>query len=382
MAQAVWVFSILYLVANSSYAQVFSHQDQGKHFEAEVTQVTLLVKERNDGVSIINSDLFCPLGSAVRANVLPASASSPKLCFVFSKERCAYTRVQNGKAIQKEALARGGRSFMCIELATVQDAERLAALVNAGPQRAQHAFVRPPTPAAKTNPMMTGPAPSQEAKPTPTLAERTQQGSSPPPTSTTKIKPAAVTPAPSESVVQTPPASERTQQASTAPSSLKANAAVATPAPSLAKRQTTVSSRSHNATAVPVKAESRSNAELSTFEQQETNEGSGRWIVSRFMIKAWGNERLTENTYATASIVDEGGAGRVGGDHVYIRNESTKYPLYYGLRKAPDEKLEPGQEVTVAVESYKSGANASITRQLITLKWFDETATKRKRRIN
>jgi hypothetical protein len=111
--------------------------------------------------------------------------------------------------------------------------------------------------------------------------------------------------------------------------------------------------------------------ESSSGGRSKPAEGSGRWIMSRFVIKAWGNERFSESTYGTASIVDASGAARVAGDHLYIRNESTKHVLYYGLRRTADEKLEPGQEVTVAIGRGDAEAGAP-TRQLITVRWFDE----------
>jgi hypothetical protein len=100
---------------------------------------------------------------------------------------------------------------------------------------------------------------------------------------------------------------------------------------------------------------------------------AGRWVTSWFNVGLGGNPRLNRMTYATASIVDETGAARTPGGHLYIRNESDKYPLYYGLYDAPKQKLEPGQEVTLSLSSRRS-ANAPITNQTVTLRWFDARA--------
>ena len=71
----------------------------------------------------------------------------------------------------------------------------------------------------------------------------------------------------------------------------------------------------------------------------------------------------------------------MSGDYIYIRNESTTYALYYGLRETADKKLLPGQDVTLPVENHDSDNKENVTRQMITLKWYDETATSAKRSI-
>ncbi|MGZ8199121.1 MAG: hypothetical protein ACXWVP_12245, partial [Burkholderiales bacterium] len=62
------------------------------------------------------------------------------------------------------------------------------------------------------------------------------------------------------------------------------------------------------------------------------------------------------------------------GGHLYIRNESDKYPLYYGLRNAATNRLEPGEEVTLPLIPSQSASQAPITQRSVFLRWYDETA--------
>lgn len=106
----------------------------------------------------------------------------------------------------------------------------------------------------------------------------------------------------------------------------------------------------------------------------EREAGAGRWTTSWFTIRLGGNPRLAERTYASASIVDDAGAAKAPGGHLYIRNESDKYPLYYGLRRAATDKLEPGEEVILSLTATQSVPQAPITQHSVVLKWFDEPA--------
>jgi hypothetical protein len=130
-----WLVCLALATANAS-AQVFSHKHRGEHFEATVTADRIVVKERYRGATTIHGDLTCPLGSGVGANLV-AEADS-KLCLTFSTDECEYTRYQNGNAIHKDELATARVPRMCIALASARDAQRLVALVNAGPQPNGH----------------------------------------------------------------------------------------------------------------------------------------------------------------------------------------------------------------------------------------------------
>jgi hypothetical protein len=121
----------LVLLSADAWGQVFSHKHQGEHFEATVTADRVLVKERYKGATTVHGDLSCPLGSAVRASLLPSEEA--KLCLMFSAGECEYSRYQNGAPIHKEELANARVPMMCIALGNERDANRLVALVNAGP---------------------------------------------------------------------------------------------------------------------------------------------------------------------------------------------------------------------------------------------------------
>jgi hypothetical protein len=132
-----WLVCLAIATANASAQQVFSHKHRGEHFEATVTADRIVVKERYKGATTIHGDLTCPLGAGVRASLLAEVDS--KLCLTFSTDECEYTRYQNGNAIHKEELANARVPRMCIALASARDAQRLVALVNAGPQPNGHA---------------------------------------------------------------------------------------------------------------------------------------------------------------------------------------------------------------------------------------------------
>jgi hypothetical protein len=130
-----WLLCLALATANAS-AQVFSHKHRGEHFEATVTADRIVVKERYRGATTVHGDLTCPLGSGVSANLL--AEADAKLCLTFSTDECEYTRYQNGNAIHKDELATARLPKMCIALASARDAQRLVALVNAGPQPNGH----------------------------------------------------------------------------------------------------------------------------------------------------------------------------------------------------------------------------------------------------
>jgi len=144
--QNLWLVCLSFVAANVD-AQVFSHRDQGEHFEAMVTNERIVVKQRYEGASTIHGDLSCPLGPAVRAHTLLTADS--KVCFTFATNRCEYTRYQNGKAIHAQELANTGVPKMCIVLASAQDAQRLTVLVNAGRQQVQQPTAVPAAQAAR-----------------------------------------------------------------------------------------------------------------------------------------------------------------------------------------------------------------------------------------
>jgi hypothetical protein len=113
-------------------AEVFTNKREADHFEAIVTPEKLIVRERYRGATTIYGDLSCPLGPAVKATILPPGTDG-RLCFQFVKDKCEYTRFQDGEPIHKEELA-NTQPRMCIALSTSDEAKQLAALVNVGPR--------------------------------------------------------------------------------------------------------------------------------------------------------------------------------------------------------------------------------------------------------
>lgn len=146
--------AMLFALASASQAQVFTHEVAGKRVEAEVTTETLAIREKSTSGSGKGSDFVCPLGTAVRANVVPAASGGGKVCFVIARDRC------NGSgATATSARNANSSAFKCIDLATPQEADAIAALVNAGPQQPRVSpLARPaasavvPPPSASQNP--------------------------------------------------------------------------------------------------------------------------------------------------------------------------------------------------------------------------------------
>lgn len=156
-----WLVCLAFVTANA-HGQVFSHKHQGEHFEATVSADRIVVKERYKGATTIYGDLSCPLGSSVRANLLPAAES--KLCLTFSVDECDYSRYQNGSAIHKDELAHARLPKMCIVLANAKDARKLVNLVNSGPQpNGQTAESPAPELATTTAATADAPAPAAES---------------------------------------------------------------------------------------------------------------------------------------------------------------------------------------------------------------------------
>jgi hypothetical protein len=130
VTHGLWlVFAIA--AVRGAFAETFSYTRGAEHFEAVVTEERVVVKERFQGATTIYGDLSCPLGPAVKAR--PVAAAPSRLCLIFAKNRCDYTRYQNGVAIHTDELAKSPAPKMCVVLANARDARRFASLVNAGP---------------------------------------------------------------------------------------------------------------------------------------------------------------------------------------------------------------------------------------------------------
>jgi hypothetical protein len=146
--QRLLVGWVVLCAANLAGAQVFTHKGEAEHFEAVVTADQLVVRERYRGATTIYGDLSCPLGPAVKATILPPGTDG-RLCFQFARDKCEYTRFQNGEPIHKEELAGAVQPRMCIAVASAEEAKQLAALVNVGPRpRAQSGIGATGIPAA------------------------------------------------------------------------------------------------------------------------------------------------------------------------------------------------------------------------------------------
>jgi hypothetical protein len=312
----LWLRCLLLITAGIANAEIFTHKDEAEHFEVVVTHDDLVVKERYHGASTIYGDLSCPLGSAVRASVLPLT-NDRRLCFNFSRERCEFMRFQNGNPIHAEVLGNASPR-MCIALANAQDAQRLVALVNAGPRSG------PPVGS-------TGPSETQQAIAVPPAASPAEKAG--------KIAP--------------PP---RRPGAPTAPAAAagKEREGTGSTAPARDAKSSTASARH------PV--------------YRETTTPSGKWITESFVVGPTGNRRMAERTYAVAYVLDDG-PGRPPGLYVSIKNRSDKHLLFYGLGNEAQKRLEPGAEVIVPVK--RNAARAGARQQTVTLLWFDRAPAAR-----
>jgi hypothetical protein len=79
-----------------------------------------------------------------------------------------------------------------------------------------------------------------------------------------------------------------------------------------------------------------------------------------------------------AFIVNQHGDANTRGGYLRIKNTSTKYPAYFGLSSVINDKLEPGEVVTLIVDRYRGPKDTASTVQTVTFKYF-VTSPKRKK---
>ena len=72
--------AISMVFAQQAAAEVFAFESGGRQYEADVTAEALTLREKRDDPSADAGAFTCPLGSAVRANVVPAGANGTKVC--------------------------------------------------------------------------------------------------------------------------------------------------------------------------------------------------------------------------------------------------------------------------------------------------------------
>lgn len=348
---------VVLCTANLAAAQVFTNKREAEHFEALVTPDQLVVRERYQGASTIYGDLSCPLGPAVKAVILPPGTDG-RLCFHFLKDKCEYTRFQNGEPVHKEELANAVQPRMCIALASGQEAKQLAAVVNVGPRPREQTGIgstgSPATPAVAT----AAPASAATGAESAPLPEPQQSKAEPPKTEGT-LKSAGVETR-SAGVETVKPTAETAPKPQTA-----AGPAAREAAPSRrnsddakeASNRQSASSQSKGSAASPGK----------TVTHGYT--ASGKWVTESFVVGPGGNRRMAERTYASAFLLDDK-PGRPAGRYLYIRNKSNKHLLFYGLGEGPQSKLDPGAE-TVITLAYGPVAQAQANQTTVTLLWFD-----------
>lgn len=126
---------VVLLTSLPSAAEVFSHRTAGSAWEAEVTRDAFTLRETRKGTTG-GSHCVCPFGPAVRASVLRTVSGAARLCFVFSADRCAY-RSADGAPAGPIAQRPGMGVFKCVDFLPVENADALAALVNAGTRTQQ-----------------------------------------------------------------------------------------------------------------------------------------------------------------------------------------------------------------------------------------------------
>ena len=352
----------LALFAASASGEVFTHRNQAENFEAVVTADQLVVKERYQGATTIYGDLTCPLGPAVSAVVLPL-ASDGRICLQFSKDKCKYTRFQNGEPIHGEEL-KAPKPRMCIALASAQDAQRFAVLVNAGLQPTPAPAVGSTSSGAREAPVAGESGAASAPRNEQALPAERQPAVKPPP-----VPPVAkVEVAPSRPAAALPPSP---------PAEPEPKAQTAVPAPRQAQsaqrdedeKKTTTASRSSSA--VPASPAMPSSARSSNH--TNTSAPSGTWVTESFVVGPDGSRRMTERTYASA-FVGKNAPGKPPGDYLYIRNKSDKHLLFYSLGDGPQLRLEPGSQVVLALGLDRSGARGE-TQKSVTLLWFDAGAS-------
>jgi hypothetical protein len=172
---------------HAASAEVFTHKSEAGHFEAVVTPDKLVVRERYRGATTIYGDLSCPLGPAVKAAIVPPGTDG-RLCFQFVKDKCEYTRFQDGEPIHKEELA-NTQPRMCIALATPDEAKQLAASVNVGPRPSQQSAVGATGSAATLASAGGAAASTSTTKNEPAASPETQQSRNAAPPSATSVTP-------------------------------------------------------------------------------------------------------------------------------------------------------------------------------------------------
>jgi hypothetical protein len=303
-----WV--VLCAAANLACAEVFTNKREAEHFEAVVTADRLVVRERYQGATTIFGNLACPLGPAVRAVILPPGTDG-RVCLHFARDKCEYTRFQDGTPIHNEELANAVQPRMCIALAGGEQAKQLAALVNAGPRATEQSAVESTGSPAAQAPVV--------AKPGNASASRAEP----------------------------PAAHAEPQQQSKSPSSEPQQSKAASPEPQ---------QQSKAAASAPVGK---------TITHGYTT--SGAWVSESFVIGPSGNRRMTERTYASAFILDDK-PGRPPGRYLYIRNKSNRHLLFYSLGDGPQNKLEPGAETVLMVAHGPVAQRQS--NHTVTLLWF------------
>jgi hypothetical protein len=299
---------VLFAATHFAHAQVFTNKREAEHFEAIVTADRLVVRERYHGATTIYGNLTCPLGPAVRAVILPPGTDG-RVCLHFARDKCEYTRFQDGTPIHNEELANAVQPRMCIALEGGEQAKQLAAQVNAGPRLNEQPAVG-----------STGSPPAQA----PVTASSGDVSAS-------RTEPA------------TPPVQQQSKSAPSQPQHSKA---------------------------APSELQQQSKAAPSAPAGKPVTHGytaSGAWVSESFVVGPSGNRRLSERTYASAYILDDK-PGRPPGRYLYIRNKSNRHLLFYSLGEGPQNRLEPGAETVVLVAHGPAAQRQSS--HTVTLLWF------------
>jgi len=349
------------IAAGAVGAEVFTHKHDAENFEAVVTADQLVVKERYQGATTIYGDLSCPLGPAVSATILPL-ATDGRLCLQFSKDRCKYTRFQNGEPIHGEEL-KAPKPRMCIALASPQDAQRFAALVNSGPQAAQTpsvgstGSVAPQPPVADAG----GPGVSAAAKSDPVpSSERTPPVTAPAAPPVAKVD--VVPPKPTAALPASPPSEVEPRPAASASPAGHAQSA----------RRDDGEKKSIAGRSPPVPQTSVVPPGSRISGHPYTGAPSGTWVTESFVVGPEGSRRMAERTYA-AAFVGQNAPGKPPGEYLYIRNKSDKHLLFYSLGDGPQLRLEPGNQVVLALGPDRT-ASRGEKHKSVTLLWFDAVA--------
>ena len=320
------------------HGEVFTYNDgAGTVYSAEITDSHVFVRERNIHPKTgREGELSCPLSRDV--NATSRREKTAKLCVSFLNAFCTLRRVDvSGNDLRPQY----GFSSFCIQMASADQAREVADLIN-----------QPRRPPAIQALDATPPAKRSDAQ----VSEKARSGDAP------------------ASLREQPRTSGDAGKSSSQPPSGK---------PEQPARQAEAQSSRQQQPA-------RSGTEPKTVERPgaytallfdtvavDSEPKSGRWVTSWFVIRLGGNAQLAERTYAKSSIVDDSGAARSPGGYLYIRNESDKYPLYYGFSNVARDKLEPGQEITLSLNAGRSGPNVAVTQKTIALRWFEENRNER-----